>query len=344
MSIWEPYLQDPLYPGMDWIFDALSGYGWDTATNRFRDRHGGKPCTFPALVDEMHKGGVVLFHSHGPAQHHLGWVAVKYVYSEKEATDWIIDPETGEPDPRGFTLAYCYATGDWPGKWGIYAPPSWFNTYWSESLTNNKAVAMFMACYSAYGGAASVMARAGGRASCGYSGMVAHGTLVATTRRILQRLTGQSVDGFPGEARGANRTWGRATTAGGISPLLVKWGGDVSKWTTLNPAPTLPEPVFPQQLVSRKGAGCIIFDTYMDDSQDPGQAVVVKTGSGVHEQRWFPNMGGYDYLVSFDFDNGGVTMQAEADQCLNRDPVGGADKRKLSGDRQTYESDKEWSF
>lgn len=121
--------------------------------------------------------------------------------------------------------------------------------------------------------------------------------------------------------------------------------GDARKWTTINPAPNS---VFPQEPVGgRKGAGCIIFDTYMDDSQLANAAVRRSAGGPyVSDRWWFGNGSGY-YLVSFDFQPhaaGSITMSTVAEACRNKNPATYGDTRKLSGDRMTYCSNKDWPF
>jgi hypothetical protein len=224
---------------MDDIFNMLTNYGWDTATNRFRDHAGAgnKPCTFPGLVNEMVKGGVVLFHSHGP-ERAQGLVALKYLNSMRQAAAWITDPQTQQlyPSAAGLVVEDGTKLGDRPGKWGVYAPAAWFAANWRTPLTTNEPIVMFMSCFSAVG-RPSIMLSAGGRATSGYLNAVGHNDVVRDTKRILQRLTGQAVVGLPNEARGLSRTWGRALLANGLSAGFASSGGELSKWATLNPAP-----------------------------------------------------------------------------------------------------------
>jgi hypothetical protein len=94
-------------------------------------------------------------------------------------------------------------------------------------------------------------------------------------------------------------------------------------------------------------AGCILFDTYMDEDQLANMAVQQIGGAGVSDRRWIKNASGCYYLVSFDLPAhgaGSINMKGEADFCKNKKSVPYGSTRKMSGDRHTYGEDKAWSF
>jgi len=139
------------------------------------------------------------------------------------------------------------------------------------------------------------------------------------------------------------RTAGKAYDSGtGYTFHFAMYGNN---WTTIHPAPNN---VYPESTISsRKGAGCIIFDTYMDDSITANDALTITSGS-ISTRRWIQNIS-YKYGISYDFDKtGGGTQQlhAEADNCINKLSITGPSSasRKMSGDRVNYGSDKNWSF
>jgi hypothetical protein len=116
-------------------------------------------------------------------------------------------------------------------------------------------------------------------------------------------------------------------------------------WTTLCPAPLADNSLFPETAVSetRKGWGCILFDTYMNTTNSANDALTVVSGCPITNRRWFGNADGY-YGVGFDFDKTGgsnTTLRAVADRCRNK----GIQGRAMDGDRvQPNNDDKEWSF
>lgn len=144
------------------------------------------------------------------------------------------------------------------------------------------------------------------------------------------------------------RTAGKAYGDGSdYNDILMHGNGDnTHKWTTLCPAPNA---VFPTAAPgNRKGAGCIIFDTYMNDDISADEAVTKAAGAmPVSTRRWFGNPDAIPYLVSFDFDKRGggtATMRANADKCRSCEnhTEGG---RYMDGNRVAPNGDKkEWAF
>jgi len=114
--------------------------------------------------------------------------------------------------------------------------------------------------------------------------------------------------------------------------------------------PLCPAPVakFPSASPgTRKGWGCIVFDTYMNEDVAAGDALSkVSGGCTISNIRWIENGSGR-YAIGFDFDNsgaGGATMKAEADECVHASGIAGSGRR-LDGDGVTPNGDDvTWSF
>jgi len=85
----------------------------------------------------------------------------------------------------------------------------------------------------------------------------------------------------------------------------------------------------------KKGAGAILFDTFMSLTYPPDSAVVFPRGSG-GSRRWF-GFKKHKFGVSFDFSEAIPHAKAVAENCADY-----YDGCKLSGDGKTYGSDKEW--
>ncbi|HUS45418.1 MAG TPA: hypothetical protein VM219_05245, partial [Phycisphaerae bacterium] len=332
VSAWEP-CWDLYSLGSDDICDEMDDHGWEVTILYFKDESGDggdHRCTLENLK-RMKEGGIVAAHSHG----NVGIFAVAYRDTPDLADAWW---HKGDPDEEPHMATY--PAREFPGHWRVEAEAEWFEDNWYVRLTESQAIVVVMACHSSDGGAASVAASCGGRVGFGYPACCDSDDHHFNCTFLFTRLNG-SADGA------TKRTVGKAYGNGSEYEAYFEMvgAGDARKWTTINPAPNA---AFPAVAVGgRKGAGCIIFDTYMDESQLPNLAVQ-KTAGGpvVSDRRWFANGSGR-YLVSFDFEShaaGSVTMKGEADFCKNKNPATYGSTRKLSGDRQTYGEDKEWSF
>jgi hypothetical protein len=219
---------------------------------------------------------------------------------------------------------------------------------WKPRLDESKAIVVMMSCFSSAlpeDGSSSLAASVGGRVAFGYPDEATHPGEEENCKILFNRLNGTWDDD------NTKRTVGKAYGDGtGYWDNLTYRGGVVAKWTTLNPAPNAAflQPGDPNK--GRKGAGCIIFDTYMQTQPDcpPNWAVVLGTPAGpVSDRWWFANESGNAFLVSFDFDAhapGGISLRAIANCCKNRNPTNYGAIRMLSGDRQTYGQEKDWSF
>ncbi len=121
---------------------------------------------------------------------------------------------------------------------------------------------------------------------------------------------------------------------------------DGNDWTTLCPAPMKESPVWPQSNPgNRKGAGCIIFDTYMNDcvEDDP---VYRLSGRNITDSGWIENTkASFGWRFKFGSTGGTTKMKADGIMCNSYHEGIINLGRELDGDRKTPNKDhKEWSF
>ena len=329
---WAPCFEwdrDPA--GIDALHSKVKDHGWNVdIASQFKDTTGQDndvgTCTLENLKS-VREGGIVATHSHGNPEF---FVAV-YVGDERDnpadmaAADAWWNKGTPDQEEHMFT--------GWSVKrdmWYVGARPEWFENNWSARLNNSRSIVVMMGCYTSAGGPDSVVGGAGGRVGFGYPGKSNFRNHKHNMAKLFGRLVGR-------KAGGDRRTVGQAYDSGNgyVRDFeMVATDEDVAKWTTLNPAPN-------HTIVTTamgKGAGNIVFDTYMHNRVDPSDAVFPTAGS-TSARRWFGNGSG-KYGVSFDTDGFGISMRAEADLCRNKSSYGA---RKMSGDRQNYGKDKDWS-
>lgn len=136
---------------------------------------------------------------------------------------------------------------------------------------------------------------------------------------------------------------------------LLAWGTlahcviSIQANSTLCPAPFV---TFPSVIAgNRPGWGCAIFDTYMEDSENPMFAVTKASGDCViGPRRWVNINGAGSGIVGFDYDNvgrSGAVLRAVHERCRNRglpwDPHHG--QRGLDGNGVAPNGDDhQWSF
>ena len=345
LYVYEPYLSTG---GSDAIRDHLKSHGWPLGN--LKRYVGMVACTLVRLKepgDLALRIGIVAYHSFGwHAEQHRDTVEVARG-TEAEMNAW-----KGN-EPNMYVALSEVAIGPPYPPYAVKAKAAWFQNNWKAKLDANRAIVVMMGC-NTY---PEITAAVGGRSAFGYEGLVLPAAHEPNMNLLFGRLTGQR-DGA------INRTTGKAWEAGGFvtgypvteSKFWLYLGTPANPnfmagWTTLNPAT---HKAFPSFGVETKGAGCIIFDSYMDDDgddQNPNLAVRVDRGAGVSARRWFTNSDDprRAYGVSFDFPKhgkGSITTRAEADNCLNWEIVADPPhpQRRLSGDRVQYGSDKAWSF
>jgi hypothetical protein len=251
----------------------------------------------------------------------------------------------------------------------------WLSANWSATLNTNKAIAIWSICYSATAGpgGAAVKEAAGGRWRSGFCCVTTEGQATNVNNLLLGRMNGSNGAGAyrtAGEAWDTNQngTGGDGYDAGacaglpscvpGGCPMYAGEGGDKNVkmdgnyWTTLCPAPMKNNdyPVWPNiDPGNRYGWGCIIFDTYMNDSISSTDALTKNSGGSTYDHKWRGNATG-KYILGFDYDKTDgteTTMQAVGIKCKNKDPDGG---RALDADRtkpnatSTAPENKDWTY
>jgi len=293
-------------------------------------------CT-PANYRNMRNCGAFTVISHGGLGYHYA------VYADGTVGVGDVACDTWRAGEANMTTVRFVSLGNFVHS--VEVESGWLAANWSATLDTNKAIAIWSICYSAQGGGsiAAVKEAAGGRWRVGYWDPTDEVEAKSTNERLLKRMNG-SWDA------GQRRTTGEAWNAGGFSANTRMHGND---WTTLCPAPMRDDPVWPDANPgNRYGWGCIIFDTYMDDTIGANTALTCEGGGPTNDHRWGASTRkdgtgtAYgEYLLGFDFDKTSgtaTTMKAEADNCKNKDPDGG---REIDGNRiQPSKDDRTWPY
>jgi len=290
-------------------------------------------CTF-ANYRDMRACGIFTVISHGEKGGHLAVYA-----QDSPAGKAAVDAWRGV-EANIITVRTADASGSF---YTARVSSTWLSGNWKPHLDSNRSIALWSICYSATGSATetSVKDAAGGRWRSGYVEPTNETEAKGVNKRFLERMNGS--DGFLGFGAGKKRTAGGAYESGSGYTANLRMGGN--SWTTLCPSPMLDAAVFPTTSPGvRKGWGCVIFDTYMNDTISAQDAVVKLSGCPTSNFRWVGTAAG-NYIVGFDYDNtagSGATMRAVSDKCKNQDADGG---RKLDGNRQKPNGDdRDWSF
>lgn len=341
---------------VEWFEDADD---YDIA-NTFGD------CTL-ANYKKMANSGALTVISHGSEGEHLAVYAPLTPDGYTACTNWCAG-ELGMTvktnrfvDNLGvfrFDKSYYYVSVD----------TSWLAANWKPTLDANRAITMWSICYSAdTSTGTSVKEAAGGRWRSGYELPVCMEEAMDVNNEFLKRMNGTI-------ARGNLRTSGSACNDPAVdykqiyqeiliySPtyeydddfdnIIDRWIGSVKMegdwWTTLCPAPLALAPVYPDSTVNekRKGFGCILLDTALDNTRPATDAVVKNSGGAViFNTHWLEDTKGSFYGVGFTFDkttdNARTTMKAISTQIRNE----GAEGRQMDGNRiHPNNDDREWSY
>ena len=229
----------------------------------------------------------------------------------------------------------------------------WFATNWKPHLDRNKAIVMWSSCYSE-----TLLAHCGGRWRTGYYFPTymyeANDVNTAFLGRMNGRLDG-TVRRTAGESYAAkdytrlNSRWRfRAQTRRGIRDARKgSFSIAGNNWTTLCPAPTLANSVFPDATVPQgeKRFGCVLFDTFLDATIDPNQALTEIPRGAVGSYFWLKqNSEEPPYGIGFHVDKSTpiATLTVNADLIKN---VGNGGGRAMDGDRKEPNNDSiTWSF
>jgi len=217
---------------------------------------------------------------------------------------------------------------------GVAVSSSWLRNNFSATLNTNRAITHWAICRSATAGLGrSVKEAAGGRWCIGYRNVTSMIECLNTARRLLKRMNGTWENG-------TLRTVGEAWAAGAFSDNVRM---DGNKWTTLCPVPIEQNATWPDSDPGeRHGWGCIIFDTYMDDTASAEDALVCTSGGPISDQSWCGDTGYGKFVLGFNYDNtsgGGASLKAVADYCTDH---GG---KKMDGDRVADNGDdRTWDY
>ncbi|MFH1232163.1 MAG: hypothetical protein V1709_11785, partial [Planctomycetota bacterium] len=322
--------------------NQIKDQGWQVVW--FEDTTGDTDDNFGtcsiANYKNMANCGIFTVVSHGEAGAHLA-VYAEYSAAGSTAIDNWINGQTDmtreliPPDPLDPKWSQgCY-----------YARVSskWLSANWLVALNSHKAIALWSICYSASASATegAVKEAAGGRWRSGYKNPTNESEAKGVNKKFLERMNGTT-------DLAKKRTAGEAYDGGiGYTANLAMKGNN---WTILCPAPMVDDAVFPEPSVDkRKGWGCVIFDTYMNDTVSADSALKKLSGGNTSNHRWAGNSYG-KFILGFDYEEGQnilTEMQAVGKECRNSDPDGG---RRLDGDRikpndvDTKPDNKEWSF
>jgi hypothetical protein len=235
-------------------------------------------------------------------------------------------------------------TVEWPGNcYTVRVSSKWLAANWAGTANANRLIAMWSICYSATGnpglGETSVKEAAGGRWRSGYINPTDENEARTLNQRFLGRMNGSTDNA---QKRTAGEAW---DSGSGYTSNAHNAQMDGNNWTTLCPSPMLQAQVFPTSDPGRTyGWGCIIFDTYMNNTIAAADALTKVQGCDTYDYQWRGTTHG-KFILGFAYDKtsgAATTVQANADKCKNSDPDGG---RQLDGDRVKPNGDpKQWSF
>ena len=240
------------------------------------------------------------------------------------------------------------------GYYFVYVPSSWLANNWADSLNANKAITIWSSCYSAnYTEGTAVMDAAGGRWRVGYQDESWTDEQVFVNGKFLMRMNGTAGIIVPGSRRTAGEAWEIGTGYEypehytGIYRFNVRMRGN--EWTTLCPAPMANNSTYPASASGKKGYGCVIFDTYMNDEIPAKEALKKVSGGPTSNHRW-DGSAEEKFILGFDYDNTGyipTTMRVVGDRCRNADPYGGRglDVNRVAPNSTDKKSENlEWSY
>jgi len=349
------------------IEDTMAGF----KVEWFRDGSGNTSTNFGTCTltnyKKMATAGAITIISHGGIGEHLAVYAPPTPAGALACTNWIAGESgmTVKPAYNAGILEYYY----------VSVSTSWLEANWKPSLSNNNAIALWSTCYSAAtpSTGSSVKEAAGGRWRIGYDLPTCEWEAMDVNEEFLGRMNGTISNGSLRTAGSAykdpgvdylriyKRPWKLlppytpATTyeyddnvPGVVDRTIGSVRMDGNYWTTLCPAPLEIAPVYPASAVTenRKGWGCILLDTALDNTPLATDAVVKESGGAViSDTHWLKDSEGNFYGIGFTFDKSAdispTTMKAISDKIRNK----GTEGRQMDGNRvQPNADDKQWSF
>jgi hypothetical protein len=260
-------------------------------------------CLRPSW-DTMWLAGLLYVGTHGNLDGGQPWVAGIWVDSRQRAEEWL---------NAGANNAGMLVRPFGPG-WTVRVYPEWFRNNWRDALNWNRSIVVMASCFSASGGAASVVQNCGGRVVFGYEGLCPGQPAFSRDMRLLfGRMNGREPENDPGTLRLA----GRAFLAGGFDPAFRRFGNDA---TSLCPAVAHPavgnvHPLDPPwgNGGGASGTGFVQFDTRVVDREGLDKAVSFQVTSGtlnISNLRWSTEPGQEGRLL-FDYQSPDCVPQYE---------------------------------
>ncbi|MCX6034525.1 MAG: hypothetical protein NTV38_06060, partial [Chloroflexi bacterium] len=297
------YIWEPCPWSIGWAGDAfcsqVEDYGWNVTACRFYDLFGWDSdpgyCTMQNFKNVASIGLLCLCAHSGCTG---SSVAAEYFGTQGAADAW-----------RGSEAGMSSFYSEKLVCWFVNVPDTWFASNWAPNLNIARAITWWYCC-TQYPCARA----AGGRVTLGYDCDPDFSGNTTNLGLFFGRMTGHA-SGWDvskrraGEAyAGALFQWNLQCTA--TDPTLPPWH------TTLSAAPLRSGPMS----IRTKGAGYVVFDTYMNDSIAANDAVA-KTGgaASISDRRWFGTVYG-KYGISFDFTwaNDNLQLRAFGTKCMNK--------------------------
>ena len=321
--VWEPIKEEAFAPAfIDFLTDENHYQGWAySATNPMTYFSDSDPtdtncetCTL-SNFKMMAQAGILVLLSHGGT----GVVEVVRFSTQAAADTW----KATEED--------MYVIGSETNSWSVYAESRWFQRNWKTQLDQNNAIVFLSVCHSVEG-YNSIASNVGGKTVFGAYGP-ADGILVHNAfTEIIEFMNGTSTTKY----RSANRAYDHIAEFHKYTVRLVGDG-----LSTLCP---VPQRVFPlTSLEVKTGWGCILFDSFMDNSFSANNSVVPSLGS-VGTRSWGGNSSGM-FFIDFLYTGFGISIEAVSDNCRS---AGSEQGRPMDGDgiapMPINGQSKEWSW
>ena len=256
-------------------------------------------CTL-ANLKAMANGGILFVQTHGQ----VGVLEIARCATETAANAW-----------KGSEPNMDVMPGPIPetNYWSVLVYPKWFSNNWKPSLDQRKAIIFLEACYSA-DGYPSIASGVGGKTALATHDEQYGPVVDEVFRGILGYMTGTSTSA-ENEKRVAKNAYASLSSA---SKTMVKLADNGDGLSTLCPTP---QSVFPTTTEESKAKwGCILFDSYMDNSVSAVTAVVPITGT-IGTRSWKENGTG-SFFIDFLHSGSGVSVEAIGNKC--RSAGGGA--------------------
>ena len=289
----------------------------------------------------MRDAGVVCVSSHGEPGYHLAVYAPYTAEGKSLIENWCTNKpgmvcDRREPVPNDpLNPGYYYAR----------VSSVWLQSNWKPSLDAKNAIVSWNTCFSATGNGAlpSVKEAAGGRWRIGYANTTTGFEGFGVNTTFFSFMNGKN-------GEGTRRTAGDAYGGGSGYSANVRMSGN--PWTTLASAHIssnawMPLALFPDSGSSAhfgKGWGCVLFDTYLDDTMSAPLAIQQLNGPAVTNIRWV-HVGAGKRGIGFNYDRtegGTIWLRINPQAVISKGVNGG---RPLVPRNASWATGwEEWSF